>query len=78
MLEKEPLIVGISIYLEALQCEVATRGMLFPKPASLTQGYFCSPSCQRSAEGQKQRPREGARGVLGSQQDWVGKGGEQG
>lgn len=75
VLEKEPLIVDISMYLEALQCEVATRGMLFPKTASLISGLFLQPKLsQESAEGQKQRPREGAQGVLGSQQDWSGKG----
>lgn len=75
VLEKEPLIVDISMYLEALQCEVATRGTLFPKTASLTSGIFLQLKLsQGSAEGQKQRPREGAQGVLGSQQDWSGKG----
>lgn len=76
VLEKEPLIVDISMYLEALQCEVAPRGMrlLFPKSASLTQGYFCSPSChtevQRDTEAEaKGRGSEGA-GIT----DWSGKG----
>lgn len=79
VLEKEPLIVDISVYLEALQCEVATRGMLFPKTASLTSGIFLQLKLsQGSAEGQKHRPREGAQGVLGSQQDWMGKGDGQG
>lgn len=55
VLEKEPLIADISMYLEALQCEVAPRGMrlLFPKSASLSQGYFCSPCCHTEVQRDK-------------------------
>lgn len=76
VLEKQPLLVDISMYLEALQCEVGIGGMrLFPKTASLIQGYFCSPSCHREVQKDKSRGQgKGLRGCWDHGRTGAGKG----